>query len=73
MTYTLEVTDVDEDLLLRIDQRAQQHGQDRSACILDLVQHALKEEELTEFINAEIHQMRRERKPAAEAVHQEAA
>ncbi len=57
-TYTIEVTDVPDDLLLHLDQRAQQQGRDRSACIRDLLQKAIKEEELTEVINAEIHQMR---------------
>ncbi len=40
-THTIEVTDVDEDLLRRLDQRAHQQGQDRSAYLRDLVQRDL--------------------------------
>ena len=75
-TYTIEITDVPDDLLLRLDQQAQQQGIDRSALIRDLLQRAIKEKELTKFVNAEIHQMRRERrerKALTETVHQEAA
>lgn len=75
-THTIEVTDVDEDLLRRLDQRAHQQGQDRSAYLRDLLRRALDEEEVTEFINAQVHEARREhraQKAAPEAVRQEAA
>ncbi len=36
-THTLEVTDVPEDLLQLLDQRARQHAKDRSAYIRDLL------------------------------------
>lgn len=43
-THTIEVTDIDEDLLRRLDQRAGQQGQDRSAYLRDLMQRDLARE-----------------------------
>lgn len=75
-THTIEVTDIDEDLLRRLNQRARHQGQDRSACIRDLLRRALDEEEITDFINAQVHEARRERherETVAQGAHQEAA
>lgn len=61
MTHTLEVTEVDDDLLQLLDQRASQQAQDRSAYVRDLLRRALEEEGLTEFISTQIDEVRRER------------
>ncbi len=66
-THTIEVTAIEEDLLPRLNLRAFQQGQDRSVCIRDLLRRALDEEEITEFINAQVHEARRERR--AEKLH----
>jgi metal-responsive CopG/Arc/MetJ family transcriptional regulator len=75
-THTIEVTDIEEDLIQRLNLRAFQQGQDRSVCIRDLLRRALDEEEITEFINAQVHEARRERherEAVVQAAHQEAA
>lgn len=75
MTHTLEVTEVDDDLLQLLDQRASQQAQDRSAYVRDLLQRALEEEELNEFAVEFVHKVRREKreqKAAQHAVQQEA-
>ncbi len=41
MTHTLEVTEVDDDLLQLLDQRASQQAQDRSAYVRDLLRRDL--------------------------------
>ncbi len=75
-THTIEVADIDDDLLRRLDERAQQQGLDRTAYMRGLLRRAVEEEEITEFINAQIHEARREHRAsqaATEAAHQEAA
>src|SRR5947207_1551175 len=42
--YTIEVTDIPEDLLRRLDERARQNGSDRSRVVRDLIARELGEE-----------------------------
>lgn len=42
-THTIEVTDIDEDLLRSLDKRASQQAQDRSAYVRDLLRRDLAE------------------------------
>lgn len=44
-THTIEVTDIDEDLLRRLDQRARYQAKDRSAYVRDLLRRDLAREE----------------------------
>lgn len=52
-TYTLEVTDVPEDLLQLLDQRVRRQAKDRSAYIRDLLRRDLKSAETAEESMAE--------------------
>ena len=40
-TYTIEITDIPDDLLLHLDQQAQKQAKDRSAYIRDLLRRDL--------------------------------
>lgn len=53
-TYTLEVTDVPEDLLQLLDQRVRGQTKDRSAYIRDLLRQDLKSSAESEVSMAEI-------------------
>lgn len=53
-THTLEVTDVPEDLLQLLDQRAERQAKDRSAYVRDLLRRDLKTAATPEDSMAEV-------------------
>ncbi len=53
-TYTLEVTDVPEDLLQLLDQRAKRQAKDRSAYVRDLLRQDLKNSAESEVSMADV-------------------
>ena len=76
MTYTIELTGIDEDLLARLKHRATQDNLDLPSYARKLMINALEEIETIQFINEEIHAMRRERRQlraVAEAMPQKVA
>ena len=62
MTHTIELTGIDEDLLVRLKHRGAEENADLPSYARKLMIYALEEVEMTEFINEEFHTMRRERR-----------
>ena len=62
MTHTIELTGIDEDLLVSLKHRAAEENADLPSYARKLMIYALEEVEMTEFINEEFHTMPRERR-----------